>query len=250
MKTLISFFAFLIFSFKVYSQIGAKNIKDGKDVITAMYTAYAENKWYKYFTFSQETHSYKDGKEEKMEIWHEAGSFPGKLLIKFNTKDSKNGILFSDHKINVFTEGKEPVSKPMIHELLVAAFDIYFLKPEQTIHIFDSLGYDLKKVREDIFEGRKVYVVGAEKKDSTSKQFWIDAERLYLHRIIYARRNSVSDCVFSDYEKNGKYWVAKLVTFKTNGKLDVIEKYFDIKFPKKLNDDLFDPKKFNEVKLD
>lgn len=250
MKFYIQPFLFLLLSIKTYSQPIKKTMKDGYEVITAMHDKYAGNKWYKHFTFSQETHFLKDGKEEKMETWHEAGSFPGKLLIKFNSKDSKNGVLFADHKVTSFTEGKEVVSKPMIHELLVAAFDVYFLKPEETAHIFDSLGYDLKKVREDVFDGRKVFVVGAEKNDSTSKQFWIDTERMYLHRIIYSRRNSVSDCVFGGYEKMGNYWVAKLITFKTDGKINTVEKYFDIKFPKTLNKDLFDPMKFNEIKLD
>ena len=249
MKNLL--FAFILFTvnYTIYGQQNKTAMKDGNDVIAAMYKMYEGNKWYKYFTFSQETHFYKEGKEEKMETWHEAGSFPGKLLIKFNTKDSKDGVLFSDHKVTSFAEGKEPVTRPMIHELLVAAFDVYFLEPKQTAHIFDSLGYNLKLVREDIFNGRKVYVVGAEKNDSISKQFWIDKERLYLHRIIYSRRNSVSDCVFGGYEKINNYWVAKLITFKTDNKINTVEKYFDIKFPKTLSDSLFDPKNFNEVKL-
>lgn len=223
---------------------------DGTAVINAMYNAYTNNKWYKNFTFSQETHFLKDGKEEKMEIWHEAATFPGKLLIKFNTKDSKNGILFTDQKVFGFTEGKEPVSKPMIHELLLAAFDVYFYKPEKTVHIFDSLGYNLKIVREDVFAGRRVIVVGAQKNDSTGKQFWIDAERFYLHRIIYSKGSLVTDCIFSDYEKMKTYWVAKTILFKQNGILTTVEKYYDINFPKELDPALFDPEKFNEVKLE
>ncbi len=226
------------------------NYKNGTEVIKAMYNAYKENKWYKNFTFSQETHFLKDGKEEKMEIWYEAATFPGKLLIKFNTKDSKNGILFLDQKVYGFTEGKKQFSKPKIHELLLGAFDVYFYKPEKTAHIFDSLGYDLKVVREDIFAGRKVIVVGAQKNDSTGKQFWIDSERFYLHRIVYSTGNSVTDCIFSDYEKIKTYWVAKTIFFKQNGLLSTIEKYYDIKFPKELDPALFDPAKFNEVKLD
>lgn len=225
-------------------------IKTGNDLITAMHKAYVGNKWYKYFTFSQESHFYKDGKEEKMEVWHEAATFPGKLLIKFKTKDSKDGVLFTNHMVYGFAEGKESVAKPRIHDLLIAAFDVYFLKPEVTAHLFDSLGYNLNKTREDIFDGRKVYVVGADKNDTTSNQFWIDAERMYLHRIIYKQGKGVNDCVFSDYEKIKNYWVAKTVSFKQDGILAMKENYFDIKFPKTLSAELFDPKKFNEVKLE
>ncbi len=250
-KDLLVVFILLATGFSVSAQQNSLSMKDGNEVISAMYRAYnGGKKWYKHFTFSQETHFYKEGKEEKMEVWHEAGLFPGKLLIKFNTKDSKDGVLFTDHKVTSFANGKEPVTRLMIHELLVAAFDVYFLEPKQTAHIFDSLGYDLKKVREDVFDGRKVYVIGAEKNDSSSKQFWIDKERLYLHRIIYSGRNSVTDCVFGGYKKINNYWVAKLITFKTDGKITTVEKYFDIKFPKALRSDLFDTAKFNEVKLE
>jgi len=247
MRILILYFLLFTFCFNA----NAQKYSDGNAVIAAMYKAYnGGKKWYKYFTFSQETHFIKDGKEEKMEIWHEAGYFPGKLIIKFNTKDSKNGILFTDQKVYGYTEGKEPFSRPKIHELLLGAFDIYFLKPEVSAHLFDSLGFNLKLVREDVFDGRKVIVVGAEKNDSTSKQFWIDAERFYLHRIVYARKTSVSDCIFGNYEKINNYWVAKTITFKADGKPETVENYFDIKFPKKLDDSLFDPKKFNEIKLE
>jgi hypothetical protein len=249
MKFLFTSLLLLCIGSKIQSQTKT-TFKTGNDVITAMHKAYAGDKWYKYFTFSQESHFYKDGKEEKMEVWHEAATFPGKLLIKFKTKDSKNGVLFANHMVYGFAEGKEMVARPGIHDLLIAAFDVYFLKPEVTAHLFDSLGYDLTKTREDIFNGRKVYVVGADKNDSTSNQFWIDAERMYLHRIIYKQGKGVNNCVFSNYQKIKGYWVAKTVSFKQDGVLAMIENYFDIKFPKELSGDLFDPKKFNEVKLD
>jgi hypothetical protein len=44
--------------------------------------------------------------------------------------------------------------------------------------------------------------------------------------------------------------VATRVVFKQNGIVNMTEKYFDIKFPKELSKDLFDPEKFNEVKLE
>jgi len=232
-------------------------INDGYDAIGAMRNAYAGGRWYKYFTFSQETKFFnKEGKEEKNEIWHEASSSPGKLLIKFKTKDSKNGVLFENQKLHIFKENTEPVHRSDIHHLILAAFDVYFLKPYETTHLLDSLGYNLKLVREDKFDGRKILVIGAEKNDLTSNQIWIDAERFYLHRLIYKQGAALRDVVFSDYKKfpsfvpSQDYWVATKVIFYQNGKLSMVEKYFDIKFPKELNKDLFDPEKFNEVKLD
>jgi photosystem II stability/assembly factor-like uncharacterized protein len=226
-------------------------IENGYDAIAAMRDAYAGGKWYKNFTFSQETHFYNEkGKEDKMEIWHEASSSPGKLLIKAGTKDSKNGALFENNMVHSYREGQPPVHRAMIHDLCLAAFDVYFLKPYETTHLLDSLGYNLKLVREDLFDGRKVLVVGAAKNDSTSNQLWIDVERFYLHRLIYTQRKTLHDVVLSDYTRMEGYWVAKKMIFKQNGRLALTENYFDIKFPKELSRDLFNPEKFNEVKLD
>ncbi|MCE3227979.1 MAG: hypothetical protein K0S32_2530 [Bacteroidetes bacterium] len=225
-------------------------ISDGYDAIAAMRNAYAGGRWYKNFTFSQETRFFKNGKEEKMEVWHEASSSPGKLLIKFKTKDSKDGVLFANNMVYGFKENEKMVSKPKIHDLCLAAFDVYFLKPYETTHILDSLGYNLKLVREDIFEGRKVFVVGATKNDSTSNQVWIDAERFYMVRLVYKQGKGINDCIFTDYKSIENNWVATRVVFKQNGIVNMTEKYFDIKFPKELSKDLFDPEKFNEVKLE
>jgi hypothetical protein len=222
---------------------------DGKELIKAMHKAYAPDKWYKYFTFSQNMEFYRNDSVIKKDVWHEAYS-PGSLVIKFGSKDSKDGVLFSDFKVHSFSNGKEPKSAQRVHDLLLVGLDVYFYDPEKTIKVLDSLGYNLSKIHENVFDGRKVYVVGAEKGDSTSKQFWIDAERLYMHRIMYDQKGKINDVIFSDYTKMENYWMSKTIIFKTNGKLGLIERYYDIKFPKSLPTDWFDPKKFNELVLD
>jgi hypothetical protein len=226
-------------------------IEDGKDVVAAMRNAYAGRRWYKNFSFSQNTLFYKeDGTIDKKEVWHEIASFPGKLLIKFNSKDSKDGYLFSQNKVNVFKDGKMVMEKPMIHDLLLTAFDVYFLKPYETTRLLDSLGYNLKLVRQTNYNGRKVYVVGAADGDLKSNQFWVDAERFYLHRVIYKQNNAVRDVKFESYELMESNWVAKKITFMLNGKLNMVEDYFDIKFPKEVKPSIFEVSTFSDVKLD
>ena len=214
-----------------------------------MYDHYAPDKWYRYFTFSQDVEFYRNDSIIRRDVWHEAYA-PGSLIIKFGSKSSKNGRLYRDFTQYAFKEGEEPHSSPRIHELLLVGLDIYFFKPEQTVKILDSLGYDLSKIREDELEGRKVYVVGAEKGDGKSRQFWIDKERLYMHRITYEQKGKTNDVVFGDYVKMKGNWVARTIIFKTDGKLSLIEKYFDIKFPKTLSEDWFKPEKFSEVVLE
>ncbi len=222
---------------------------DGKELINAMHKAYSPNKWYKYFTFSQNMEFYRNDSLIRKDVWHEAYA-PGSLVIKFGSKDSKDGVLFSNFKVHSFELGKEPRSAQRVHDLLLVGLDVYFYEPSKTIKILDSLGYCTSKIHEDVFDGRKVYVVGADKGDLESKQFWIDAERLYMHRIIYDQKGKINDVIFSDYTKMETYWMSKTIIFKTNGKLGLIERYYDIKFPKEINQDWFDAKKFNEVVLD
>lgn len=244
MKLYLLSFA-VIFSQILFSQ---KKLNDGKDVVTAMYKKYEGCKWYQHLTFIQDIVFYKDGKEEKKEVWHEASSSPGNLIIKFDSINSKSGVVFSNGKVCSIKDGKSTEPKPFIHDLTLVGFDVYFLKPERSAHLLDSLGYNLKIMREDTFEGRKIYVVGAQKGDIESNQFWIDAERMYMHKIIYKRRGKTQDCVFADYTLMEKKWVAKKVIFKTNGVLEAVETYYNIKLPKTLSPDIFKPEKFSEAK--
>ncbi len=222
--------------------------KNGNELIKAMHNTY-KGKWYKHFTFSQKMEHYRNDSIIKKEVWHEASTLPGNLIIKFDTKNSGNGIIFSNHKVYGLKDGKTTFSSPMVHDLLLVGLDVYFLKPEQTCKILDSIGYNLNKIREDVFEGRKVYVVGADKDDEQTPQFWIDAERLYMHRIIYKKKENVQDVVFGDYTKMNNYWVAKTIYFKMNGKLGLIEKYYDIKFPKTIDSKIYLPENFGNTSL-
>jgi hypothetical protein len=244
--------SFLLLAGLTFSQTKKKqspSYADGRELIRAMHRTYAPDKWYRYFTFSQHVEWCRNDSVIKREVWHEAYK-PGSLIIKFGSKDSKTGRLYDDFTSHSFAEGKAPQKAPRVHELLLVGLDVYFFDPESTIRILDSLGYNLNKIRTDEFSGRRVFVVGADKGDDTSRQFWIDQERLYMHRVVYEQKGKISDVVFADYKKMQGNWVARTIIFKTDGKLGLIEKYYDVKFPKSLNPDWFRADKFNEVVLD
>jgi hypothetical protein len=227
----------------------SQNITNGNDVINAMYKKYDGGKrWYKYFSFTQDAIFYRNDSAIKTEVWHEIGSFPGHLAIKYDTKDSKDGVIFAVNKVYGIKDGVAKEPRTFIHDLILVGFDLYFLNPERSAHLLDSLGYNLKEMHTGVFEGRKVYVVGAKQGDEKTPQFWIDAERLYMHRIIYKKKDNITDCVFGDYEKVDGNWVAKKCIFKQNGVLQLIEKYYDLKFPKELSPDIFNPEKFAQIK--
>jgi len=64
--------------------------------------------------------------------------------------------------------------------------------------------FDLATLREDTWQGRPVYVVGAKAGDMHSPQFWIDKQRLYFVRMFRpAGKDGVltSETQFNKYEQ-------------------------------------------------
>ncbi len=215
-----------------------------------MHDKYKTNKWYRNLSFSQNTFFFKNDTLVKTEIWHELLSSPGNLIIKYNTPNSTDGALFNDSKVYVFQKGKQIFNTNLLNELLLVGFDVYFSPPQKTISTLDSLGFDLSKLYSKNVNGRKTYVTGTtDSTDFVSPQIWIDVERLYLYRIIYKQRKNIRDVTFSRYELLKNNWVATQIIFYENGKLQIKEDYFNITFPKKVNENLFNPTYFNQVSL-
>jgi hypothetical protein len=138
--------------------------------------------WYQTATFVQKTTEYDKDGNKKVSTWYEALSVPGSLRIDFTPIKDGNGILFTDNRIYSFKDGKQESSRPFVHPLMILGFDIYKLPPEKVLEILKALKFDLTVLREDNWEGRPVYVVGAKQGGVHSPQFWIDQKNLYFVR--------------------------------------------------------------------
>jgi len=219
--------------------------ESGVEVLTKMYEAY-EGKWYTNLTFTQETIFYGVNEEVvRTQTWFEAMSLPGKLAIKFDTKNAGNGILFRNGTQYGYANGEKIQEMKRVHDLLVLGFDVYHQPVDSTANQLSSNGYDLEKVYMDEWQGRSVYVVGVEEADSTKPQFWIDVERLvFVRNITIGRQNTLQEVQFNNYEKLGDGWVAPEVIFKANGMLGLVEKYSEMEIQDSLNPDIFDPELF------
>jgi hypothetical protein len=131
--------------------------------------------------------------------------------------------------------------------LLVLGFDVYRQSVKRTIEQIAGQGYDLSKFREDTWEGAPVYVVGADAGDSTTKQFWIEQDRLLFVRLIEPDQHDKSktdDIRFTDYRKVSPGWVAARVDLYVDGKNTFTERYADIRVNPKLDPAIFDPTQF------
>ena len=240
-------FSLLLLTLLVVPASAAK-IKTTAELIEAMRAKY-DGKWYKTLTFAQNTTTFKtDGTTEKS-VWYETMSLPGRLRIDFERIGSGNGVIFQNGTQHDFKGGKVVGSRRTPHLLLLLGFDVHGQPALATLKQLEDMKFDLSKFREDVLQGREVYVVGADRGDLRSRQFWIDKKNLYFLRSIQpvgkdgARTQEIQ---FNDYRRvKGGGWVAARVDFLMDGKLVFLEEYFDIKPNVKLAEGIFDPQNLN-----
>lgn len=227
----------------------ASKITSSEELVRAMQKRYAAS-WYKTATFVQKTTEYEKDGTTKVSTWYEALSVPGSLRIDFTPVKDGNGILFTNSTVYSFKEGKVEDSRPYVHPLMILGFDIYALPQAEALEKLKRLKFDLSILREDTWQGRKVYVVGAKEGDTHSPQFWIDRERLYFVRMIRPAGKDgamTSETQFNKYERLGGGWMAPEVIFMVNGKTVTTEEYSEMRANVPLDAKLFDPQYWTTV---
>lgn len=218
--------------------------KNGEELVALMRNRYA-GKWYRTLTFVQKT-TFPDG---RVETWYEALELPGKLRIDVAPLDSGKTLLFRSDSLYVFEQKKLKASQPFVHPLLVLGFDVYHAPVAETVQKLRDLKFDLSKLHRTTWQGRATYVVGAEPGDSTSPQFWIDAERLYFVRSFEPSKKDpavINETRFDKYIRLAGGWVEMEVLFLANGKQHVKEEYSEPKANVRLDPALFDPTSWSE----
>lgn len=224
------------------------DINDGEGLIRAMYARYAD-RWYKNATFVQRTTIYR-GQSPTVQTWYEAMSLPGKLRIDVGSPTAGNGTLFRSDSIYTMSGGRIANTVEGFNDLMVLGFDVYTQPPEETISILRHQGYLLSRIHTDDFGGKAVYVIGATSRyDSTSKQFWVERDRLLFVKTQEANANKqVRAVIFLDYVQAGSTWMARQVWQYLAGQPRVHEEYSDIKTNVELDPALFDPRTWSTAK--
>jgi outer membrane lipoprotein-sorting protein len=224
-------------------------ISNTNELISAMQKKYGKS-WYKTATFVQQTTNFEPDGTSKVETWYEAMSVPGSLRIDFTPVKEGNGILFTGGKIFVFKDGKVDSTRAFEHPLLILGFDIYRAPASEVTAKLQALKFDLSQFREDTWQGRPVYVVGAKAGDLHSPQFWIDQKNLYFVRMLRPAGKDgtqTSETQFNKYQKLGGGWMAPEVIFMVDGKVVTTEAYSDMRSDVTLDPKLFDPQFWTTV---
>jgi hypothetical protein len=133
---------------------------------------------------------------------------------------------------------------------MILGFDMYRLSQAEVLEKLKGLKFDLSILREDTWQGRAVYVVGAKQGDLHSPQFWIDKKNLYFVRMIRPAGKDgaqTQEIQFNKYVKLGGGWMAPEVIFSTDGKTVTTEEYSDLRANVALDSKLFDPQYWTSV---
>jgi hypothetical protein len=223
--------------------------KSGEELIRQMHARYA-GKWYHNLTFVQTT-TFPD---KPAQTWYEAGTIPGKLRIDIAPLDSMNAFMFVGDSAIVFQGGKRAAAHEDRNLLMTLGFDVYGQAPATTIEQLKAQSMDLSKIREDNWNGIKVWVVGADKGDSATNQFWIEQKRLLFVRLIESHPSqknpsgppNLLDITFENYQPLAKAWIAPRCVIKVNGKEVQREDYRDIRADVKLPSDLYDTERYHK----
>jgi len=234
------------FSFAVPGSANGQKITDGATLIRAMHDRY-EKTWYQTVTFTQKSTTYNPDGTTKVETWYEAAKLPGKLRIDIGPASDGKCSLMVDGTYFRFEQGKQVSSQPYLNMLLVLGFDVYRQPTEATLGQLKQEGFDVAKFHEDSWQGEPVYVVGAEKGDSKTKQFWVEKKRLLFLRIVEPDRSDPqkpTDILFADYRALRQGLIAARVEVHKEGKLVFSEDYSDIKIDVPLEPAMFDPSHF------
>ena len=181
--------------------------RSGEAVVESMRARY-DGRWYRTMTFVQRTTF--PGRPDQ--TWYETVEVPGKLRIDVAPVDSMNAFMFiGDSTIN-FRRGQRVGGRAVGNILAVLIMDAFTAPVPETVARLRAHGFDLSRVSSGRFRDRPVWIVGATSGDTTVSQFWLDAERLHLVRMLEAAPGQpLTDIQVSGHVLMNGVWIEREV---------------------------------------
>jgi phosphohistidine phosphatase SixA len=217
--------------------------RDGTELVTRMHDRYA-GRWYNTVTFTQTTTQHLPDGTERVSTWHEALRAPGILRIDIGAPADGNVVIYSrDSSYRVRAE-KLVRAAPDVNPFMPFVVTMYHVPVAETLGELARWNFDLSRIRADTAGGRLTWVVGArDAADTTSPQFWVDAERLVATRIILAPEAMAPgmDIALNGYQPLGGGWIATDVDIRVGGRSVQREQYADLRANVELPASMFDP---------
>ena len=219
------------------------------DVLFDSMRARYAGRWFNSLTFIQKSTYFRpDGSTSRVETWYEAAKLPGRLRIDLGDPARKNGVLYRGDSVYQVQNGQVTDRRVGTNPLLVLAFDVYAQPAARSLDQLRRLGFNVGVLHVDSLAGKRMYVVGAGPRDTTTNQFWIEADRFLFTRLIQTDdRGRTQDILFEQYAQHGGGWVAEVVRFLRDGRLFFLEEYSDVRVNVTLDDNLFVPERWTSA---
>jgi hypothetical protein len=221
-------------------------------LLQAMHDRY-DGKYLKTMSFLQNNTQYTSTGEEKKSQWYEHIEVPGKLRIAFLPATGKSGLVQVDNRVASFDNGIRVDFRPSINPLLLLTSDVYAAPVAVITRSLDSLHVNTEIMRNDVWEGDPVYVVGAKTGDTTSNQMWVSRDNLRLVRFIQSQktgdRTMVSDIRVRDYKEIDGFEIPTEFLVVRNGRPFWREQYADVRVNGEFPAGTFDQARWNDIPI-
>jgi len=216
--------------------------KTGVDVLHRLYKKYKQGPC-KAYTFSQKNTHYRNDSVIGQSEWHEAIEFPDKFRINFGDSAQGNFVVFKNDSSYNYRNFQFKKSNYNSNTLLLLLGGMYYRDFNEVIVRLEKEHYSTRIVSTQKWRKEEVEVIGALPGDTLSNQIWVSKKMNRVVRIIEKWDESrTMDMTFDVYKKHCKGYVETKVTFKSNGKIEQVEEYYNIKTVGVFPDEVFNPK--------
>ncbi len=135
---------------------------------------------------------------------HAVAVLPGKLRFAVLPTSRRTGYVRDQQQLSVFERGRRVSSLSRVDLAMLMAYDVFAQSLDSTVRWLDVARVRIGALRRDQFDGRSVWVVGAAEGDVASAQFWVDADRLRVVRVIQRdprAPDTIIDLRFSEFDE-------------------------------------------------
>jgi len=177
---------------------------------------------------------------------------PGRIRVEAIPVTSRTGTVRDRQRLAVFRAGHRVTRVDRVDLRTLLAYDVFAQGVDTTIMWLDSARVRFGLVRRDDFDGRPVWVVGADDGDMNSAQFWVDAERWHVVRVIQREPRLpaiMSDVRFTDFTELLGVPVPTRMEVWREGKLFEQQSYSDFTVNPPLSRRAFDLSKWYATSL-
>lgn len=215
-------------------------------IVQRMFDKHAKG-FRKTLSFVQETGFYSNDSLKRTATWYEVLVYPDKLRIDIDDPNSGNAIFFVNDSAYRFQKGELKSKSYQPHDLLFVLGGMYSFSLEDAYKKLKAIGYDTDKTYTTTWKGSPVVVLGTDKDETESNQFWVDAEKLVTVRILNNKNGQKTEIICGDHVQLGNDWCETSIQFLINGKLRQTEKYRELKENFTVDMDFLDPLKMGKT---